>query len=174
MSNEYLDWLHDLHDAPLHSEDHNHWLILMCPWLRLRDDEDEYKYTWLDSMPEGWYQAFGEDMCMELKEVIDEVDDPDWEYQILQIKEKFGELRWYTNGVPEEIYQRVDDIIEKYTLKSSHTCIYCGKPANWRARGWIEPLCEDCAKAQFESMRAPIGNHTLEDCFQRINDELHD
>lgn len=51
--------------------------------------EYDYEYTELDSMPDGWRVAFGEQMC---QEIMDElvanrmVDD----YRITQIKEKYG------------------------------------------------------------------------------------
>lgn len=66
------------------------------------------------------------------------------EYEITQIKEKFGGLRWYDNGAPTEVHK----IIEKYSYIADHTCIICGRPATVRTSGWICPYCDDCVGDQ--------------------------
>lgn len=66
------------------------------------------------------------------------------EYEITQIKEKFGGLRWYDNGAPTEVHK----IIEKYSYIADHTCIICGRPATVRTSGWIFPYCDDCVGDQ--------------------------
>jgi hypothetical protein len=58
----------------------------------------------------------------------------------MQIKEKFGELRWYD----EFSTQDVQDIIDKYEDISRRTCLICGKPATKMSTGWISPYCDDC------------------------------
>lgn len=102
----------------------------------------DYESTWLDAIPDGWRIAFGEQLCQELKDALDEYDYTD-EYTILQIKEKYGCLRIYDNGIP--IGCRVHDIIRKYERISEKTCIGCGKPATKISLGWICPWCDDCA-----------------------------
>ncbi len=62
------------------------------------------------------------------------------EYRIIQIKEKFGELRWYDGGAPKE----VREIIEKYSLMSARICMNCGKPATRITKRWISPYCDEC------------------------------
>lgn len=161
MSNEYLDWIRDLHDEPLHSEDHNHWLILKCPWLSY-PNQLGYKTIKLDEMPEGWYKAFGEQMCLEIEKALREVSDKDyddgWAYEVFQIKEKYGELRWYDSGAPEPADSKITEIIEKYQNLSRHTCIECGAPAEWRSLGpgkgrssGFIPLCDKCKKKHKET-----------------------
>lgn len=105
-------------------------------------DDYDYESTWLDSMPDGWRNAFGEQLCQELKEALDEFDYAD-KYIIVQIKEKFGGLRIYDNGIPRGC--KVHDIISKYEDISEKTCIGCGKPATKISLGWICPWCDDCA-----------------------------
>lgn len=153
MSNEYLDWLHDLRNAPVGTKDHNHWLCLMFPWLiphnRFTDEVPKdwnYEYTELDAMPDGWLKAFGEDMCFEIRDVLDETEDEDFEYRILQIKEKWGALRWYDSGAPKDIYDKLRAVLRKYEDISAHTCIHCGAPATRISAGWISPWCDECAK----------------------------
>ena len=105
--------------------------------------EYEYEYTGLDDMPNGWRKAFGELMCEEIREALIEDGDLD-RWRIVQLKEKYGQLRLYDNGHKEG--SRIPDIIAKYEAISEHTCIECGKPATRITTGWICPWCDDCAK----------------------------
>ena len=66
--------------------------------------------------------------------------------RLLLFKEKFGGLRWYDNGFPTEGYEEYKEWLDKYEELSYKTCIDCGKPAKYFTRGWITPICEDCAK----------------------------
>lgn len=97
-------------------------------------------YTELNSMPIGWRKAFGIQMCKEIKQALKKHNYL-YNYRIMQIKEKYGSLRWYDTGAPEEI----QTIINKYEDISYHTCISCGKPAKYLSTGWICPYCEKCA-----------------------------
>ena len=59
----------------------------------------------------------------------------------MQIKEKYGSLRWYDSGGNIEIMR---EIIPKYEEESLHTCICCGKLATKISKGWISPYCDKC------------------------------
>ena len=153
MSNEYLEWLNDLRNAPEGTIDHNRWLCLMFPWLvphnRWTDEEiEDFDYSWteLDAMPDGWRKAFGEQMCFEIQSVLEETEDEEFEYRILQIKEKWGYLHWYDNGAPKDISNKLNTIIKKYEDLSKKTCIECGAPATKISTRWISPWCDECAK----------------------------
>lgn len=152
MSNEYKDWIEDKKNAPINSPDHNYWLCYKYPWLiphnRWTDEEIEdfdFSYTELDGMPEGWKKAFGEQICEEIQKLLEEADYV-YKYRILQIKEKFGGLRWYDNTVPESIRERLNAIITKYEDLSERTCVNCGAPATKISTGWISPWCDKCAE----------------------------
>lgn len=97
-------------------------------------------YTELDMMPDGWRKAFGIQICKEIKQSLLRNGGRAAlkAYRILQIKEKYGELRWYDNGAPEE----VNKIVEKYEYISRCTCIECGAPAKYFTQGWYSPYCE--------------------------------
>lgn len=107
-------------------------------WTDEAVENYDYEFTRLDEMPAGWRKAFGEQMCAELKAVLSEEDLPD--YRVLQIKEKFGELRWYSNWHTDAIYA----VTDKYEKLSARTCIICGKPATRITTGWISPYCDEC------------------------------
>lgn len=140
MSNEYKDWMRD-------KIEDNKELCRKYPFLIPRNrftdaipEDFDYSWTELDAMPDGWRLVFGEQMCEEIAQAL-EKDGYLNEYRILQIKEKYGELRWYDKGAPREVH----DIVEKYSLMSAQLCINCGKPATVITDGWICPYCDDCA-----------------------------
>ena len=112
-------------------------------------DDYDYSFTELDDMPEGWRIAFSEQMCDEIQKELERVNFVD-EYRIVQVKEKFGGLRWYTGGVP--INSKLDDIARKYEYLSEETCIECGRPATYRTLGWICPYCD---------LHVPLGEKTV-------------
>lgn len=124
------------------------FLIPYNEWTGKLDEDWNYEYTWLDDMPTGWRIAFGEQMCEEISAALNLLSEEDKkDYRIEQIKEKFGELRWYSNWTTEEI----EKVIDKYTYLSARTCVKCGKPAEYISKGWICPWCRDCAASLSQS-----------------------
>lgn len=110
---------------------------------RLSPDFD-FSFTELDLMPDGWRMVFGEQMCEEIKEALltsgsskEEGLAALYDYRILEIKEKYGQLRWYDTG-------GADEITEKYLKISERVCVECGKPATRQSTHWICPYCDDC------------------------------
>lgn len=97
---------------------------------------DYYLGTCLDDIPIGWVKAFGIQLAKDIKEELKEKNIKD--YRVMQVKEKFGSLRWYDN------YDL--DCLSKYEELSKKTCCGCGKPATMIATGWICPWCDNCAK----------------------------
>ena len=83
-------------------------------------------------------------MCEELNNEILTWDKVSQErFHIIQIKEKWGSLRFYVIGGTMKLYE----IIGKYEELSRHICIECGAPATQISRGWISPYCDDCTQA---------------------------
>jgi hypothetical protein len=59
---------------------------------------------------------------------------------ILQIKEKFGGLRFCVSGISIEVGKFIDSVEDR-----SHTiCERCGSPGKIREGGWILTLCDKC------------------------------
>lgn len=127
----------------------NYFLIKKYPFLQIRNvwtDEKikTYDYIWLDDMPKGW-KKLGLNLCKELKRTFKKSKEKNFikSYRIQQVKEKYGSLRWYDNGIPKDISNEYDKIIEKYTELSEHTCIICGKKGEIDYDNfWLEPLCK--------------------------------
>lgn len=127
---------------------YNKLLVKKYPFLYLKNsysvftDKNEYFSTWLDDMPSGWRIAFGELLCEDIKNELIKFDYLD-RYQIVQIKEKFGGLRWYDNGVPKGC--KVHDILEAYSLISENICMDCGEINVPMTTGsWMYPSCKNC------------------------------
>lgn len=122
------------------------FLIPRNRWTGEIVEDYDYSYTELDAMPDGWCKAFGERMCEEIREALIEADCL-YDYRITQIKEKFGELRWYGSGAPRSVF----NIITKYSYISRFICMYCGSIYGREFNdGWISTICENCAKESFK------------------------
>lgn len=91
---------------------------------------------------DGWFSLLW-DLCegieKELKNIKKEIEYP---FEVFQVKEKFGGLRFYTNWSTDEIYKLINEAEDKsYTI-----CEQCGKPGTVRDGGWITTLCDECAR----------------------------
>lgn len=114
----------------------------MCeryPFLKMWDeDEDDYSVTWRDCVPFGWIHVF-DLMC---DEILSEIEGTDlmYKFHFVEVKEKFGELRIYTdNSTP-----RIDRIIDEWSFLSGFVCEECGNPNVRIMTGWVTPICYKC------------------------------
>lgn len=89
---------------------------------------------------EGW-QPLLEDLHAKLLAL-----DP--RYEIQQIKEKFGGLRYYispSESLDGETWKQIQDLTAEAELKSYVICEDCGEPGNQTTDSrWIRTLCVDC------------------------------
>lgn len=61
---------------------------------------------------------------------------------VLQVKEKFGGLRFYVSGGSDELY----DMIDKAEDESLRTCEMCGAPGKLMKKGgWYKTVCAEDA-----------------------------
>ena len=126
----------------------------------------DYSYTELDNMPEGWRKAFGIEMCKEIKAELlkhNYLND----YRILEIKEKYGGLRWYSGPTLKD--SNLLDIIHKYEDLSFKICIDCGKQAEYISKGWISPYCKNCKKIHEKNSATkyiPLDKEELKEIFE--------
>ena len=97
-------------------------------------------------VPDTWKETFIPNLIDEIDQVLRKANFVD-EYRILQIKEKFGTLRWYDNGAPEAYYDELQQIIDKYEDISEFTCVVCGKydreEVKMRLGGWVSAYCKE-------------------------------
>jgi hypothetical protein len=100
---------------------------------------------WVDTGP-GWWP-----LIVQLDADIAKLY-PD--YQILQVKEKFGGLRYYIGGVPADVYGAVHELIDRAEAKSFTICERCGAPGKVRSGGWILTLCNECEEKRRQQLEA--------------------
>jgi hypothetical protein len=61
---------------------------------------------------------------------------------VLQVKEKWGGLRFYVSGTTELL-----DFIDEMEARSLRICEVCGQPGKTREGGWVRTLCDEHARA---------------------------
>lgn len=84
---------------------------------------------------DGWSNLIYS-LCKDIELALE----PNDEFEVKQVKEKFGGLRFYYSGGNEKINKLVDEAEEKsYTI-----CEMCGKPGKLIDDGWLQTLCHVC------------------------------
>lgn len=64
------------------------------------------------------------------------------DYEVYQVKEKFGGLRYYIGGTPQEVTVEVHKLISEAESLSLVTCELCGEPGTLRDQRWVRTLCD--------------------------------
>ena len=112
----------------------------------------------LNRIPQGWgkYISCGEGWYWILDALDHKLSYLDSDYELNQVKEKFGTLRFYfsskKDGMINEIMQ---DCVTRAEYQSESTCEYCGKSlylrspnfdrsVKLREGGWVKTLCDPC------------------------------
>lgn len=89
------------------------------------------------SVGDGWFDLINS-ACNLIQQHIDQ-DESVSQLVALQIKEKFGELRFYYQGGNHDCEQ----VIESVQAASVHICEVCGDGGKPRTnRGWVKTLCD--------------------------------
>jgi hypothetical protein len=90
---------------------------------------------------DGWFQIINQ-LCNNIQHHIDwKNKDSEVVPQVvaMQIKEKFGTLRFYYSGGDDYI----NGLCAMAESMSGVTCEVCGKPGESRNEGWIKVLCDE-------------------------------
>lgn len=93
--------------------------------------------TWI-SVGQGWH-----DLLVRLDRQLSAVQ-PD--YEIVQVKEKFGGLRFYTTNVHPENMDTFRALIDAAESESFRTCEECGGHGKIGGDHWITTLCDECRR----------------------------
>lgn len=117
------------------------FLIPRNCWTGKIPSDYDYSYTEYDCLDRGWQIEFGKYLLEDLREACIKNNFLN-ELQIIQWKEKYGSMRLYINGAPQDVH----DVINKYEFISEYICIQCGSPYACVVNnyGWYLPLCEEC------------------------------
>ena len=101
----------------------------------------------------GWY-----DLLTPIIEYVEEYNkdtEEDNQIKFLQIKEKWGGLRVYTNFGTRELF----DLIDKAEEESYNVCEFCGsrEEVGMTLSGWNSTTCLDCVKKMAKERDYPIS-----------------
>lgn len=106
-------------------------------------DMQETAMCWGFMCDDGWYWLIRE-LCTLLQWDVDRNNGP----QIVasQVKEKFGALRFYTNGETE----RQSGMIDLAQSMSANICELCGSTryVEQNKKGWVKTLCTWCRESE--------------------------
>jgi hypothetical protein len=93
---------------------------------------------------DGWFHILWQ-LCEDLVPLVAELEQATVrQFEIPQVKEKFGGLRIHVNGADDAIRQR----IEAAERESFRTCEVCGQPGELREGSWIKTLCNEHIQLQ--------------------------
>jgi len=95
----------------------------------------------------GWYKIIDE-LSQKIEEHNKNAEHPTI---AIQVKEKYGSLRFYVTSATDYIY----DLIDKAEEKSYEVCENCGSEEDVKTEGsgWITTLCKECKELPSEEMR---------------------
>jgi hypothetical protein len=139
------------------TDDNNNALTAKYPKLFTgfqRPNGQGYYPFWFEC-GDGWYNLI-ERLASNIQSYVDnqndsytykvqrgeakEEDRPEYQVRAVQVKEKFGGLRFYVTGGGEY----VDGLIAMAEDVSYMTCESCGNPGKPNDGGWIRTLCNPC------------------------------
>jgi hypothetical protein len=117
----------------------NHLPLLVQAFPRLFKGKEP---TTRSEIPEGWYPLMT-DLCQQIDAQLSEGKVED--FVVLQIKEKFGSLRFYFQCAPCT-RSKLEQLISIAHERSKTTCLLCGSEAMQIEKDPNAPLCFLCSE----------------------------
>jgi hypothetical protein len=115
---------------------------LVGRWPRWFNTRGDIRHT---AMPrgftndDGWFDLLWR-LCEDLEPLVAKFEQASGsQFEVLQVKEKFGGMRIHVNHANDAIHQRIETAIQE----SFHTCEVCGQPGTLREDGRIKTLCDE-------------------------------
>ena len=114
-------------------------IVSLAPWMFRYDDWNDVTKTLIGfgfECGDGWYKL--------LKNLVIKISELDTEkkVRVVQVKEKFGTLRFYTGAHSTEA---IDDLIWQAEKLSAETCDVCGGKSKVKNKnGWLHNICDIC------------------------------
>lgn len=118
-----------------HTENWQYWMFKICEFLGWYDKNNPFRSRIYSrgffAVSDGWLPL--------IQEMIQAMIEQGWNKEIAQVKEKFGGLRFYTNGTSDDVHK----IIRWGEEKSYTICEACGskQDVSQTKGGWITTLC---------------------------------
>jgi len=104
--------------------------------------------SWGLEVGPGWLPLIDE-LCAKIQARVDSGACP--QVEASQVKEKYGGLRFYTDGHDDV----VSEMIEQAEQKASATCERCGGVGKTFRKGWIYTMCDSCWSERKNGMPTP-------------------
>jgi len=112
-------------------------------WFRNKGDIRVSLMSWGFTCDDGWYQIIYQ-LCERIEPLVAALDDGGLGFEVVQVKEKWGTLRFYVKGSNDEIGAAIHSASEL----SVQTCEVCGDPGTLEPEvtGCWKTLCASCQK----------------------------
>lgn len=117
-------------------------------WLETRDNsymEEKLGFCVAMECDDGWYDLI-HDLCQDIQNYCNTNNVNTDNLRLLQVKEKFGLLRFYhiLDKNNDAVYlDGIEDIVIKYEKLSGHICEICGDNGETQVyHGWLKTLCQ--------------------------------
>jgi hypothetical protein len=123
-------------------------------WFRVDGDVRETLMPFGFEHGDGWFDLLWR-LCERLEPVASAAEEETGQsFQVLQVKEKFGGLRFNTNFSDVTIAVLIGDA----ESESTQTCEACGKPGTRRDDSWIMTRCDEhaCADRTYPSQPSQV------------------
>jgi len=122
----------------------------MSDWDALKKEcPNLYPLNMIFECRAGWYSII-RDLSLKIERILEKEAEeskiPEGEENeyikmfCVQVKEKYGTLRFYMTCTTDEISKLIEEVEEL----SSRTCEACGAPGKIRGWHWIEVKCDNC------------------------------
>ena len=104
-----------------------------------------------------------------IQEIFDFCEYNSYNIKVMQIKEKFGTLRFYYDVPMNKYRESLDQEIQKMCARTSDICQICGdSPAFEKSDGWISYRCEK----HMDYKREPLNWDEVSEAYTRIHNEM--
>jgi hypothetical protein len=113
-------------------------------WFHVNGDFRETAMPRGFTVRDGWFDIVWR-LCEDLEPIVAEVElETGVPFEVCQVKEKFGGMKFYTNFHSDAISERIGVA----ALESRRTCEICGQPGTQPEGVWIRTRCKEHAEAE--------------------------
>jgi hypothetical protein len=110
-------------------------------WFKVNGDRRKTRMTDGFAHGDGWFAIVWR-LCEDLEPLVAEAEKATGQqFEVTQVKEKFGGLRFSVNHGTDAIRKRIENAM----VEASVTCVECGNPGKQRGGDWGCVLCDSCS-----------------------------
>jgi hypothetical protein len=102
---------------------------------------------------DGWFNIIW-NLCEDIERILpkpdkiqqveDKLDNAPKQFEVIQVKQKFGSLRFYYNLKDAKFNLKINEFVNKAEELSSTTCEVCGEPGKLVGEHYVQTLCDKC------------------------------